>query len=116
MRKAIALILCLLIVLSSTNSVQAANRAVVASPSLTFSGGQASCQVQVTAPGQTIRVLMQLWYGNQLLNSWMKSGTSVVSLSGTKGGIISGNSYTLKVILTVNDQNVPCNSVTKTCP
>jgi len=71
-------------------------RATRITPTLTFSGTTATCEVRISAIGKEIDATLALWYGDTLVDSWSKSATSLLFISETHT-VIRGRTYTLKV-------------------
>ena len=116
MKKMSILVLCLLVIISTVTAVQAADsKAVAAVPTLSYNGETAQCHVQIAAPGKAIYVRMELWYGSTLIDSWLKSGSSTVTLNETCG-VQSGLTYTLIVSGSIGSETFSCAPVSKKCP
>lgn len=113
-RFAAAILACLMTVALVTSAYAAEARAVL-TPSLTFSGTTAYCEIKIVQFGAVIDATLELWSGNTLLASWSGTGTSRVIISKTKT-VTRGQSYTLKVHGTVGDETIDAPSITKTCP
>ena len=90
-------------------------RAVVSEPTLSFTGSTATCKYTLSSFGKTIDITMELWRGSTLIDSWHKTGTSVVSLN-ESCSVTCGLTYTLKVTGTCGGVAISPTSVTKTCP
>lgn len=114
-RFAAAILACLMTVALVTSAYAAEARAIVATPSLSFSGTTATCRLSVIKPGAAIDATLELWSGNTLLASWSGTGTSRVIISKTKT-VTRGQSYTLKAHGTVGGATLTVAPVTKTCP
>lgn len=114
-RCAAAILACLMTVALVTSAYAAEARAIVATPSLSFSGTTATCKLSVIKPGAAIDATLELWSGNTLLASWSGTGTSRVIISKTKT-VTRGQSYTLKAHGTVGGATLTVAPVTKTCP
>ncbi len=114
-RFAAAILACLMTVALVTSAYAAEARAIVATPSLSFSGTTATCKLSVIKPGAAIDATLELWSGNTLLASWSGTGTSRVIISKTKT-VTRGQSYTLKAHGTVGGATLTVAPVTKTCP
>ena len=87
----------------------------VGAPSLTFSGTTANCEITVTQSGKPIDVTLELYQGSTLIDSWTKSGSSRVKVSGS-ATVSSGLSYRLEAYGTINGVSFTAPTVTKTCP
>lgn len=114
-RFAAAILACLMTVALVTSAYAAEARAIVATPSLSFSGTTATCKLSVIKPGAAIDATLELWSGNTLLASWSGAGTSRVIISKTKT-VTRGQSYTLKAHGTVDGATLNVTPVTKACP
>lgn len=68
-RCAAAILACLMTVALVTSAYAAEARAIVATPSLSFSGTTATCKLSVIKPGAAIDATLELWSGNTLLAS-----------------------------------------------
>lgn len=84
-------------------------------PSISFSGNQATCTVNIIANRMTdkISASMELYQGNTLVNSWKGSGTGILKMEKT-ASVTKGKTYTLTVSSTTNGTSQPPVSVTKT--
>lgn len=89
-------------------------RAPRISPSLTFSGTTANCQVVIISSGDDIDATMELWRGNTLIASWPKEGTGQVIISGTYG-VTRGVTYTLTVSGTIGGETIDYDGISRTC-
>lgn len=112
---AAAILACLMTVALVTSAYAAEARAIVATPSLSFSGTTATCTLTVTKFGAAIDATLELWCGNTLVASWSGTGTSRVIISKTKT-VTRGKSYTLKAHGTVGGETLTVAPVTKACP
>lgn len=112
-KRIIPLIIIFVFLLSiSANAVEA--RATTIIPSLTFDGTTATCMVSVIDTGKSIKVTLELWCGNDFIDSWSESGTSRVIIS-EECSVIKGNTYTLKVSGTVDGKNFTGQPVSGKC-
>lgn len=113
-KRTILVALCLFLLLpSKAHAVE--QRSVVNQPTLTFSGTTALCEFDITELGKNISVTMELWNGTELVESWTKSGTHMVSLS-ENCEVVSGQTYTLKVSGTCSGVSFGSVSTSKRCP
>ncbi len=87
----------------------------VSQPTLAFSGTTALCEFKIVNVGKAISVTMELWNGTTLVDSWTKTGVSVVSLS-EECAVVSGRTYTLKASGTVGNEAFTATPVSKRCP
>ena len=110
-----SLCLGLVIVLLFTSIAFAASNAYSITPSLSFTGTIANCQVVISAPGKDIDVTMELYNGSTRVGYWHKTATSYVNLNKTKP-VSSGNTYTLEISGTIDGEDIDGVPVTKTCP
>lgn len=113
MKKVLAIVL--LVVLLFTTVVNAETDSVTNKPVLYFSGNVANCSVRLYYPSKTIDATLKLYRGTTLLASWHKTGTTKVTITGTRN-VVSGNTYTLKVSGTAGGSALNITPVTKTCP
>lgn len=114
-RRLIAFILVVIVITSFSVPVFAETRAARITPSLSFSGTTANCRVTVSASQQDIDATLELWDGNTMVNSWSKSGSSYVLVSGTHA-CVSGRYYTVKVSGTIDDVAFSTTGATVKCP
>lgn len=113
-KKAILIALCFMMI--CIPEVHAAEpRLAVPEPSLEFSGATAICEFRIADTGQSIRVTMELWNGDTLVDSWTKTGTSTVTMSETCA-VNRLRNYTLQVSGTSGGVPFGPVSVTKRCP
>ena len=119
MKKKLApLAVFVLVVMMLTATAQAAvMRSPTATPSLSFSGGKASCSATCTADtrSDSIAATLTLYQGNTVVGSWDNSGTYRVRVSGSANAT-SGKSYKLVLTWSVNGKSQTSVSKTKTCP
>lgn len=103
----------LLIFLLCSATVYAAEpRAVTVRPILSFDGTTANCEVSVTTYGD-IDIILSLWQGSTLVDSWSGSGFSIVSIS-ESCTVTKGKTYKLTVSGTAAGQTVS-GSTSKYC-
>lgn len=116
MKKVSLILATIMLIMALASAVNAAElRAIMPTPSLSFSGTTAQCRVSFTDFGSSIVLTLSLWNGNKLVDSWTKTGTSYVAIN-ENCQVISGTTYTLKVTGTCGNATIPTTSVTKTCP
>lgn len=90
--------LVLMLVLSmSVSAVGYTPKRGVKTPSLWFTGTTANCRVTISEPNMQIDVTMELWHGQTLLKSWTDSGETYFKMERDYDGVVSGQTYTLKV-------------------
>lgn len=90
-------------------------RITVNQPTLEFSGTTALCEFRITNFGKSISVTLELWNGSTLVDSWTRSGSSVVTISETCT-VVSGRTYTLVVHGTCGGESFSSTSIAKRCP
>lgn len=78
-------------------------RVIVAAPSLKFDGTTATCFVRITAdkPADKISATMELWQGDNLIDSWSGTGTWTLKLEKT-ATVSKNKTYDLIVSYSVN--------------
>lgn len=117
MRKRFAALLlaCLMAValMSPAHAVQ--TRVVRGRPNLYFAGTTATCEFSYTKVGASISVTMELWCGSAPVVIWTGRDTNRLDMSKTHT-VRSGQTYTLKVLCTINGETTKLPPVTKTCP
>ena len=89
----------------TANAVQM--RSLWPTVSLFFSGTTANCNATVTDAGKELVVTLELWHGDDLVDSWPASGTGSVS--------VKGETYTLIVTGTADGKSFSSPPVSKTC-
>lgn len=105
MKKAAALTILLVFLLSSVTAYAAEPRAITVRPNLSFNGTTALCEVTVSSYGKSIDLTLSLWQGESLIEQWTASGTSLVTIS-ESCTVVKGKSYRLTVSGTVNGESV----------
>lgn len=113
-KRAVLLAICFVLVCTAVANA-AEQRALVAQPTLSFSGKSATCGCNVSDLGKTLQVTMELRDGTTLVDSWYKSGTSKVMMSQT-ATVTRGRTYTLSVRVMINGVSYGPYSITKQCP
>ena len=113
-KRAIILFLCLILV-CAPRAYAAEQRMTFYEPTLSFSGTTATCKYTLSSMGKKLDITMELWRGSTLIDSWHKTGTSVISLNETCT-VTRGLTYTLKVTGTCGGMEISPTSVSKTCP
>ena len=101
MKKAILVLMALLLTAGFSLNAFAEMTRVSVSPRFTLNGSSASCGVTVTQHGSEIAITMELWQGNCMLESWEKSGTDSVILR-KNTTFATGNTYTLTVYYSID--------------
>lgn len=112
-KRAFILTICFLLV--CTTVVYAVEPRISAVPTLSFSGRTATCTCNVADAGKTLQVTMELLDGSTIIDSWSKTGTSIVIMSQTSD-VTRGRTYTLRVRVMINGISYGPYSVTKKCP
>lgn len=113
-KRLIPMLLVMLLLLSaSANAANVSIKSVRTTPSLIFNGTTASCTATVRDYGKTIKVTMELWCGNTLLNTWTCSGTNLVTINETWRGIKQGQTYVLKVYGSANGSSFSVQPISK---
>lgn len=111
-KRTILVALCILL-LGATPAHAAETKAIPVTPTLTFNGTTALCDVTVSSYGRNISVTLELWDGNTLVDTWTKSGVSIVTVS-EHCLVTRGNTYTLKVTGSVNNESIT-GAISKKC-
>lgn len=113
-RQVIGLAAVLVFMFSITaNAVQMRNTAPLLS--LSFDGTTAKCYAYITDDkGKEMDVTLELWQGNELIDSWSASGTGTVTIKGSCR-VVKGKTYTLIVTGTANGASFSSPSISKTC-
>jgi len=112
--KRILLTIVLVSMMANSMMVSAAIRTTIITPTLTFTGTTAYCRVSITEIGKDIEATLELWQENTLIDSWLGSATSYLVIAGNHG-VISGQTYTLKVAGTIDGVAFTGTPVIKTC-
>ena len=93
----------------------AAVQAFVIGNNLSFNGATAICSAEINEPGADISATLELWYGNNCLNSWSAAGKGYVSLGGSCS-VTSGLEYTQVLSGTIGGVSFGPLSTQGTCP
>lgn len=104
-------VLCLLLAVTA-NAVQM--RILRPTVSLSFSGTTANCSAMVTDAGKKLDISLELWHGDDLVDSWPASGTGAVSVTGSCR-VVKGETYTLIVTGTADGKAFSSPPFSKTC-
>lgn len=116
MKKRICTLVLLVIFMIGLNShTFAATNGIYVTPVLSFSGTTANCSVTIYESGKYINATLKLMYGSTEVDSWSKTGTTYVAISGT-ANVVHGRTYTLTVTGTIGGVAIDCTPVTLTCP
>ena len=113
-KRALLIALCLVLI-CAPKAYAAEQRLAVSAPTLTFTGSTASCRFAYSSARKSMDITMQLWCGTTLIDSWHKTGTSVISMNETCT-VTPGRTYTLKITGTCGGETISPTSVTKICP
>lgn len=109
-KRILALAMLTMMVLSLT--AQAATFALGGSPRLTISGTTATCSVSCQGESDDeIKVILTLWCGESIVDSWSKTGTGKVVISETCK-VVAGNRYDLVMMPVVNGEALDTVTVT----
>lgn len=110
-KRAVALVLVVLLVLAVP--VQAMSRAISFAPTLSFSGVDAVCVLNVQGEsGDEIEATMTLWRGSTRVATWYDEGTTYLRMREIES-VPNGYTYTLKVDVTINGVRYDQESVSK---
>lgn len=110
-KQAGAFLLAIIIFIGATTPVANA-RSISGSLDLTFNGTTATCTFTTIATDSDIEVTMTLWQGSKQIQSWSVTGSSMVRMN-EQCMVTKGQTYTLKVNVTVDGKAMPEQSVTK---
>lgn len=112
-RRAIGIAAALLLMLSITaNAVQM--RILRPTVTLSFSGTTANCSAIVTDAGKELVITLELWHGDDLVDSWPASGNGKVAVQGSCR-VVKGETYTLIVTGTANGSPFSSTPFSRTC-
>ncbi len=116
MKKRICALTAVLI-LALSMSVSAVAPRITYTPSLTFSGTTANCEVDISANSISDRITatVKLWHGSSCLETWSDSGTGYLFFSESYDDVEVGERYTMTVDYTVAGRSYPTLSVSATC-
>lgn len=106
-----AAVLCLLLAVTA-NAVQM--RSLRPRVTLSFSGTTANCSAIVTDDNKELDVTLELWHGDDLVDSWPASGTGSVSVKGSCR-VVKGETYTLIVTGTADGKAFSSPPFSRTC-
>lgn len=115
--KKVALILAIVLVISTPLSVQAAEPRILSIyPGISFNGTTAECSLAVTGDYTTddIDVVIKLWRGIFCIKTWRVSDEGYLFWSDTVS-VTKGKTYDLTVDVTYNGVSKPRVSVSGTC-
>lgn len=119
MRKVIAVLSMIAIIISVSIHVKAADEALIsAMPKLSFTGTTATCSLKVYANYSTdhIEASVKLMHGSTIIKQWNNlSDYGYMDFSDT-ATVVSEYTYTMKVTLKVNGVSYNVADITKTCP
>lgn len=116
MRKRILPVMMALLLLLSVSVQAAESRAVTGTPSLSFSGTTATCEVMLRSGNSSDKfsATLTLKQGSSKIDSWTASGSGRVSIS-EQCSVKKGSTYTLTLSYTLNGVSQPAVSVNGTC-
>lgn len=118
MKKGIAVLLVLSVMLSLPLSANAIERSARVIPSLIFQGTTAISEVCIYGNNCTeqIDATIKLWYRNRCLETWTVSGTGYIMFSGTATvAVEKGKTYRLSVDAAFDGDVQPTVSISKLC-
>lgn len=109
--------LLLLCVMAAQTAHAAELRAAPARAVLTFDGTTAICSATCygNQTSDDLDVTLTLYQGSTYIDSWSGSGKWRVILTG-KCEVKSGKTYRLELTYSINGEEMPTTSTTKTCP
>lgn len=108
--------LMLVIAMAVPFAYAAEPRVAGVTPSLSFDRDTAICSVTCRGNNSSdeLDVVMTLYQGSRYIDSWSRSGTGRVILTG-ECSVDSGLTYTLKIDFSINGQAKPSVSTSNTC-
>ena len=111
---AILLIAVLLIPVTAQGVVP---RIITASPALGFDGTTATCTARIVADNLSDRIVARitLYHGDTVVEYWDVNGKGYIFFSDT-ATVVSGNTYKLSIVYTVNGIQRTTAFVENTCP
>lgn len=104
-----------ILMLNLSINAYAAIQAGGMTPSLSYTGTTANCQITIYRLGEEIEATLELWHGNELAASWDGARKTHVTIA-ENFDVTSGETYTLKAHGTIGGVPFTTASVTKTCP
>lgn len=116
MKRATAILLAVIIVLTIPTTAFAATTALEILPDLVFNGTTATCEVTVLGDNTTdyIEVTMKLWRGSTCLNTWTDDGYGYVFMS-KSANVTKGQTYKLTIDVIFNGVAKPRITIDGTC-
>ena len=112
-RRVVGMVVALLLMLSITaNAVQM--RILSPRVTLSFSGTTANCSAIVTDAGKELVITLELWHGDDLVDSWPASGNGKVAVQGSCR-VVKGETYTLIVTGTADGSPFSSTPFSRTC-
>ena len=114
-RRIIAVALFIIVMSCLSIPTYAAVQGAIIHNDLTFSGTTAICWADVAQAGKDISATLELWYGNNCLDSWSATGKGYVSLGGSCS-VTSGLEYTQVLSGTIGGVSFGPLSTQGTCP
>lgn len=100
-KRVFAVLLVVLLVASS--SVEASEKSVSVTPTLSITNNTATCKVKVSNPGHMIYATLSLYRDGVPIMSWTSSATSTLVISKTYS-VTSGHTYYVYAYVTTNGQ------------
>ena len=85
----------------------------IVEPNMVVTGTTVKCTGQVKQIGASIDATLELWQGSTLIESWNKTGSTIVAFSETET-IVHGLTYTLTLSGTINGVPFTPRSITRT--
>lgn len=99
--------LVLLAVMTLSLTAQAATWSLRGTPRLTISGTTATCSVSCRSGNSDdeIKIILTLWCGESIVDSWSETGTGSVTMEETCR-VVAGNYYELVMMPIVNGETL----------
>lgn len=119
MRRLIAILSTVILVLAVSFPSKAANTAYVSAwPGLSYSGTTATCSLTVYAGYSTdsIEATVKLMHGSTTVKQWTNLTANGYLLFSDTANVTHGETYTLQITLKVNGVSYTVADTTKTCP
>ncbi len=119
MRKFIAILSAVILVLALSFPSKAANTAYVSAwPGLSFSGTTATCSLTVYAGYSTdsIEATVKLMHGSTTVKQWTNLTANGYLNFSDSANVTHGETYTLQITLKINGVAYTVADTTKTCP
>lgn len=118
MKKYIAALSVILVIMLSIPANALESRVGVKIPTLTFNGTTATCKVLITADNTSddISATITLCNGSNCIENWNVQGQSGVLRFEKTAAVDKGKTYTLSVDYRINGESQDTFSITRTCP